>query len=221
MPGCVFLNFSFLLFATPTNQSLGCDIIYGGLWTKLQTLSTTTVIVIAVVIVLLLAVAFFLRRRRSRNLRKHFGPEYKRAVDQFGDQRKAEEELAAREERVRKFEIHRLEPGEQARFAEAWDAAKARFVDEPSQAVRDAEGLVKDVMAARGYPVGDFEQRAADVSVDHPNVVKNYRAAHEIAARNNSGNATTEDLRQALVYYRSLFEELLEPAETTTPKRAA
>ena len=189
----------------------------------MQGLSTTTVIFIAIVVLLLLAVAlfFFWRRRRSRNLRKHFGPEYKRAVEKYGDQRKAEEELAAREERVRKFEIRRLEPGDQARFSEAWDSTQARFVDEPSKAVREAEGLVKDVMAARGYPMGDFEQRAADVSVDHPNVVKNYRAAHDIAARNNSGDATTEDLRQALVHYRSLFEELLEPTETTKPKRAA
>ena len=187
-------------------------------------MNTTTIIILAVVVVLIaIAVAafFYFRRRRSENLRKQFGPEYRHAVDQYGDQRKAEADLAAREKRVRKLEIRALDPAEQSRFAEAWQKTQARFVDEPSQAVRDADGLVKEVMQARGYPVGDFEQRAADVSVDHPNVVINYRAAHDIAARNNSGNATTEDLRQALVHYRSLFEELLEPTETATRKEAA
>src|SRR5206468_11604706 len=125
-----------------------------------------------------------------------------------------EAELAAREKRVRKLEIRGLEPGEQSRFAEAWQKTQARFVDEPSQAVRDADGLVKEVMQARGYPVGDFDQRAADVSVDHPNVVTHYRAAHDIVSRNNQGQATTEDLRQAMIHYRSLFEELLETTET-------
>src|SRR5205085_7778008 len=145
----------------------------------------------------------------------------KRAVNQYGDQRKAEAELAAREKRVRKLEIRALASEEQRRFAGAWQKTQARFVDEPSQAVRDADGLVKEVMQARGYPVGDFEQRVSDVSVDHPNVVTNYRAAHDIAARNDSGNATTEDLRQALMHYRSLFEELLETAQPTTPKEVA
>ena len=188
-------------------------------------MSTTTAIVliiIAIVIVILTIGLFLLwQRRRTEKLRDQFGPEYKRAVDRYGDQRKAEAELTAREKRVRKLEIRALEPAEQSRFAEAWKKTQARFVDQPSQAVRDADGLVKDLMQARGYPVGDFDQRAADVSVDHPNVVTNYRAAHDIAARNNSGNATTEDLRQALVHYRSLFEELLEPTETATRKEAA
>jgi hypothetical protein len=182
--------------------------------------STTALIILAVVIVLVaIGLFFFWQRRRTQNLQEQFGPEYKRAVDQYGDQRKAEAELAAREKRVRKLEIRALEPAEQSRFGEAWKKTQARFVDQPSQAVRDADGLVKDLMQARGYPVGDFEQRAADVSVDHPNVVTNYRAAHEIAARNHSGKATTEDLRQALVHYRALFEELL--AQPTTHKEAA
>jgi hypothetical protein len=184
--------------------------------------STTALIILGVVVVLVaIGLFFFWQRRRTESLREQFGPEYKRAVDQYGDQRKAEAELAAREKRVRKLEIRALGPSEHSRFAEAWQKTQARFVDEPSEAVRDADGLVKEVMHARGYPVGDFEQRAADVSVDHPNVVVNYRAAHDIAARNKSGNATTEDLRQALVHYRSLFEELLEPIETATRKEAA
>ena len=185
-------------------------------------MSTTALIIIAIVIVLVaIGLFFFWRRRRTENLREQFGPEYKRAVDQYGDQRKAEAELAAREKRVRKLEIRPLRPEEHSRFAEAWQKTQARFVDEPSQAVRDADALVKEVMQARGYPVGDFEQRAADVSVDHPNVVLNYRGAHDIVARNNSGNATTEDLRQAVVHYRSLFEELLEPTQNATRKEAA
>ena len=185
-------------------------------------MSTTALIILAVAVVLVaIGLFFFWQRRRTQNLQQQFGPEYKRAVDQYGDQRKAEAELVAREKRVRKLEIRALAPAEQSRFTEAWQTTQARFVDEPSQAVRDADRLVKEVMQARGYPVADFEQRAADVSVDHPNVVINYRAAHDIAARNNSGNATTEDLRQALVHYRSLFEELLEPTETATRKEAA
>ena len=185
-------------------------------------MSTTALIILAVVIVLVaIGLFFFWQRRRTQNLQEQFGPEYKRAVDQYGDQRKAEAELAAREKRVSKLEIRVLAPADQSRFAEAWKKTQARFVDEPSQAVRDADGLVKEVMQARGYPVGDFDQRVSDVSVDHPNVVTNYRAAHDIAARNDSGNATTEDLRQALVHYRSLFEELLEPTETVTREEAA
>ena len=119
------------------------------------------------------------------------------------------------------MEIRALAPEERNRFAEAWKRTQARFVDEPSRAVGEADGLVKEVMQTRGYPMGDFEQRAADVSVDHPNVVTDYRAAHDIAARNKSGKATTEDLRQAMVHYRSLFEELLETAEPATRKEAA
>jgi hypothetical protein len=111
-------------------------------------------------------------------------------------------------------------PEEQARFTHAWSKTQTRFVDEPSRAVREADGMVKEVMQARGYPVGDFEQRAADISVDHPNVVANYRAARDIAQRNNSGKATTEDLRQAMVHYRSLFEELLDTQTPTTRKEA-
>jgi Sec-independent protein translocase protein TatA len=164
-------------------------------------------IVIAVVVLLLLG------RRRSAALRQKFGSEYRRAVGEFGDERKAEAELVAREKRVRGLNIRPLTPEEQERFAEAWKRAQARFVDEPSQAAADADILVKELMQTRGYPVGDFEQRAADISVDHSEVVSNYRAAREIALRNNAGKATTEDIRQAMVHYRSLFEELLETTE--------
>ncbi|MBV9010317.1 MAG: hypothetical protein JO354_14310 [Verrucomicrobia bacterium] len=172
---------------------------------------STTAILLLVLIVVVIAVGvfLFLQRRRSDALRQKFGPEYQRAVGQFGDERKAEAELAAREKRVRGLNIRALTSEEHDRFTQAWKQAQARFVDEPSQAAGEADTLVKELMQTRGYPIGDFEQRAADISVDHPNVVNNYRAARDIALRNNAGKATTEDIRQAMVYYRSLFEELL------------
>jgi hypothetical protein len=178
----------------------------------------TTAILLLVLIIVVIAVGalLFVQRRRSAALQQKFGPEYQRTIGQFGDERKAEAELAAREKRVRSLDIRALTPEEQTRFADAWKRAQARFVDEPSQAAADADNLVKDLMQTRGYPVGDFEQRAADVSVDHPEVVSNYRAAREIAVRNSAGKATTEDIRQAMVHYRSLFEELLQTAEPAT-----
>jgi FtsZ-interacting cell division protein ZipA len=182
-------------------------------------LNTATIIILAIVVVLIAVAAFFyFRQRRSANLRKQFGPEYKRAVEQYGDQRKAEAELAEREKRVRKLDIRGLTRDEQNRFSDNWKKTQAHFVDAPSPAVSEADGLVKELMLARRYPVGEFEQRAADISVDHPEVVNNYRSAHEIAERNKSGKATTEDLRQAMVHYRSLFEELLE-TEAAEPSR--
>src|SRR5213082_3491604 len=183
-------------------------------------MNTTAFIILAVVVAGIAVGAFlFVRRRRSENLRKQFGPEYKRAVDQYGDQRKAEAALAEREKRVRKLEIRGLTADEQNKFSDNWKKAQAHFVDAPSPAVSEADGLVKELMLARRYPIGEFEQRAADVSVDHPDVVYNYRNAHEIAERNKSGKATTEDLRQAMVHYRSLFEELLETSTTTAQPR--
>lgn len=175
----------------------------------------TTAILLLVLILVVIAVGavLFWQRRRSLALQQRFGPEYQRTVGKLGNERKAEAELAAREKRVRSFKIRSLTPQEQIRFAGAWKKAQARFVDEPSQAAAEADILVKELMQVRGYPMGNFEQRAADISVDHPNVVSNYRAAREIAVRNNAGKATTEDIRRAMVHYRSLFEELLETAE--------
>src|SRR2546429_7682469 len=178
--------------------------------------NTTTIIIFAgvlAVILIALGLIALLWRHRSRRLKQQFGPEYEHATRKYGDARKAEAELAAREKRVRKLEIRPLTQEEQSRFAEVWRKTQARFVDEPSKAVGEADGLIKEVMQTRGYPVGDFDQRAADVSVDHPKVVTNYRAGREIAARNKSGEATTEDLRRAMVLYRSLFEELMEGEE--------
>jgi len=159
------------------------------------------------------AVAFtlflFFKKRRTQRLRQQFGPEYERTLKTAGDQRRAEAELAHRQKRVESLKLHELRPEERQSFADGWHATQARFVDEPSAAVQEADDLVKQVMQARGYPMGDFEQRAADISVDHPKVVQNYRAARDIALRNRKGEATTEDLRQAFVYYRQLFEDLL------------
>jgi hypothetical protein len=168
---------------------------------------------ILVVVVLAAGAAaawFWLRRHRTMSLRSRFGPEYDRALETAGDVRKAEAELEARQRRVARLPIRALSPEDQARFQSAWRDAQALFVDDPGRAVADAHRVVKDVLVARGYPVSDFEQRAADLSVDYPRVVPNYRAACEIAKRCAAGQASTEDLRQAFVYYRELFGELLE-----------
>lgn len=175
--------------------------------------TTALLLLVLIVAVVAVGVILFVQRRRSDALRQRFGPEYQHTVKKFGDERKAEAELAAREKRVRKLSLRELSPEQRTRFTEAWRQAQARFVDEPAEAAGDADVLVKELMQARGYPVGDFEQRAADVSVDHPQVVSNYRAAREIALRNSEGKATTEDIRQAMVHYRALFDELLQTKE--------
>ena len=175
------------------------------------------IIIIAVVAVVVLAAiaATFGRRRRSDHLQERFGPEYERSVADRGDQRAAERELADRERKREKLDIVPLSADARSRYAESWRTVQARFVDDPSGAVVEADRLVTDVMRERGYPIDDFDQRAADISVDHPDVVENYRAAHEIYLTQEKGEAGTEDLRQAFVHYRALFEELLE-----TPDRA-
>lgn len=171
-------------------------------------------VVLAVVIVAAFAVLagvwFALRRKRSRDLRERFGPEYERVVRSADDRRHAEERLVERERRVEKLSLRPLSREERNRFSQRWRVVQARFVDDPSSAVEDGDRLIQEAMKARGYPVGDFERRAADLSVDHALVVQNYREARDIAERNRRGEASTEDLRRALVHQRSLFEELLE-----------
>lgn len=157
---------------------------------------------------------FFLRRRSSTKLKKRFGPEYENVVTQTGDRTVAEEELRRREHRVEKFHIKPLPEEARARYADEWRAVQSEFVDRPDMAVASADDLVERVMEVRGYPMADFEQRAADVSVDHPSVVENYRAGHALAVRAQRGTATTEDLRQAMVHYRALFEDLVEQRVT-------
>ena len=177
-------------------------------------MSSLTMVLIVVVVALLAVVAWLLvMRQRSQHLRTRFGPEYTRTVSELGDRSKAERDLERREKRVQKFSIRPLPADARDRFSEAWRQDQARFVDDPKGAVMEADRLVQDVMKARGYPVSDFEQRADDLSVDHPHLVDNYRAAREIVVRHQRGQASTEDLRQALVHYRSLFDELLEVQE--------
>jgi hypothetical protein len=166
------------------------------------------VVIIAVVIVALLAVVVA-RRRRSEGLQKRFGPEYLRTVARADDRRAAEAQLVEREQRHRQLDIVELEPDARARYLEAWRAAQGRFVDDPATASREADTLVTEVLRDRGYPVEDFQQQADDISVEHPDVAENYRAAHVLALANDQGLASTEDLRQAFVHYRSLCAELL------------
>lgn len=163
-----------------------------------------------IVLIALVGIALIIiGQRRTRELREKFGPEYDHAVKSIRDRNKAEAELHKREERVQKLNIRPLTAADRTRFEQSWLAAQSRFVDDPRGAIGEADRLVGDVMRIRGYPVADFDQRAADVSVDHPNVVSEYRAAHEIAQRDVLGRATTEDLRTAIVHYRALFQDLL------------
>src|SRR5262249_8400483 len=152
----------------------------------------------------------YMQRRRSQQMRAHYGDEYFAAVDELGDRRGAEAELERREKRVESFDIRSLTPAERDAYVEHWRKIQADFVDEPGTAIARADDLVGDVMHARGYPVSDFAQRAADLSVDHPRLVANYRIAHAVALRHADGQAGTEDLRQAMIHDRDLFAELLE-----------
>jgi hypothetical protein len=150
------------------------------------------------------------RRSTTADLRQKFGPEYDRAVLAHGSERKAEANLTEREKRVEKLKIRDLDPIEHERFSRQWKSVQSHFVDSPKGAVAEADDLVSSVMKARGYPISDFDQRSADISVDHPRLVENYRSAHDIALRVGKDEATTEDLRTAMVHYRSLFEELVQ-----------
>jgi len=173
-------------------------------------------IIIAIVVIILVvaaAVWMLVRKQRTEHLREHFGPEYDRAVRERGDHGAAEAALAARERRVEDMNLRPLAPDDRERFSASWRQIQAQFVDDPSGAVGEADRLIREAMQARGYPAGDFDTRAADLSVTYPRVVENYRAARAIAQRNERGEATTEDLRQAMVYDRALFEELLKTNE--------
>ena len=150
------------------------------------------------------------RRNESQGLVDRFGPEYSRAVDELGSRPKAEAELRARQKRVAKLDIVALSPAEAERFTREWLAIQGRFVDNPNGVLKDADRLVRELMQKRGYPMGDFERRAADISVDHPNVVEHYRAAQAITTLERAGDADTEALRKAVVHYRALFDDLLE-----------
>jgi hypothetical protein len=186
-------------------------------------LTTPQIIAIVVIgLIVLAAIIIAVKRSRSARLRRKFGEaEYDRTVAIRGNRDKAEDLLEERTERVRSFHLRELSVADRARFQEAWASVQARFVDGPAGAVTEADQLVGDLMATRGYPVSDFETRAADISVDHPLVVQNYRAGHDIAVHHLKGEATTEDLRRAMIHYRALFEDLVgepkAPPATSSP----
>jgi hypothetical protein len=172
------------------------------------------VIVVAALIVLALGAWLVMARQRRERLRGRFGPEYDRAVSEHGSRRGAEAELARREQQRERLDIVPLAPDARERYSESWREIQTGFVDEPEQALTKADRLVTEVMRERGYPMDEFDQRVADLSVDHADVVEHYRAAHTIQLASEAGDASTEDLRQAVVHYRALFEELLETRES-------
>ena len=175
-------------------------------------MSTPVIIIVVVLVVVIVGVILglvFSSRKRSDQLQEKFGPEYDRAVQTMGGEKKAQTELNERQKHVEALDVGPLSVSEHDRYLAEWTAVQSKFVDEPGQAIVDADRLIMEVMQIRGYPVSDFEQRAADISVNYPALVSNYRGAREIANKNKLGQANTEELRQAMIYYRSLFEELL------------
>jgi hypothetical protein len=189
----------------------------------MNTIPTNTVIAAVLLIALVIgAVAWLvMQKQRTLKLKQRFGPEYDQTVSEFGNRVKAEAELTSREKRVAGLSVVPLTPADAVRFTQAWSTLQGRFIDNPKGVLLDADLLVRDLMAKRGYPMGDFEHRAADISVDHPDVVAAYRAAQEIAARNERGEADTEELRKAVVHYRTLFDELLGVAADKAPSARA
>jgi hypothetical protein len=192
---------------------------------KEDLMAALIIIIVIVVVVVVALVAVGARKRRTAMLRDHFGPEYDRAVENSDDQRAAEAGLRERERQRAQFEVRPLPEGDRLRFAGEWRDLQERFVDQPAEAAAGADVLVTRVMEARGYPMTDFAAQADLVSVDHPATVEDYRFAHAVQQRSGTGQASTEDLREALLRYRSLFEELLRPegygAAGATQARAA
>jgi hypothetical protein len=179
--------------------------------------NTLAIVLAAVAVVIVVGAILYGQQRRSKRLRDRYGAEYRAAVDETGDKRKAETELRRREKRVDAFELRPLSAAEATRFSDNWRAIQAEFVDDPGRAIGDADALLGEAMKARGYPVADFEQRADDLSVSHPQLVSNYRIAHDVADRHAAGQAGTEDLRRALIHYRALFDEVVHPGVERLP----
>jgi hypothetical protein len=175
----------------------------------------TEMLIVGLVVLALIVIALVLyqRKSRSQDLQRNFGPEYSRTVETMGNRDKAEAELLARRKRVEQLDIVPLSPADAQRFSQSWRSLQARFVDNPHGVLAEADTLVRELMQKRGYPVGDFERRAADISVHHPGVVEHYRAAHEVTERDRRGEVDTEGMRQAVIHYRALFAELLEVDE--------
>lgn len=177
-------------------------------------MDTNTIIVLAIFAVIFLLIGgalgvVFMRRQRTKRLKDRFGPEYDHALKETGDKGKVEDELEARVDHVKSLDIKQLSREQRERFIAEWKSKQAKFVDQPMDAIRDANQLVKDVMRAKGYPVDDFEQRVADISVDYPDLVTNYRGMRDIVNKSEHEEVDTEELRQAMVHCRALFEELL------------
>jgi hypothetical protein len=190
----------------------------------MNTIHVNWILAAAVLLIALVPLAAWLvarSKKQSLRLKERFGPEYERAVAEHGGRAKAESELRSREKRVEHLDIVPLAPADAARFAQSWNSLQSRFVDDPKKVVAQADQLVRELMLKRGYPMGDFERRAADISVDHPAVVENYRAAQAIAVRDQRGEADTEELRKSVVHFRTLFDDLLEVRESAQEGLAA
>jgi hypothetical protein len=183
--------------------------------------STEAIVVAVVAVVLVVALVWWTTKlRRRRQLRGRFGDEYEIVLEEHGSRRKADRELAARQERHERLDIRPLDPQVRVRYSERWRATQARFVDDPPAAFEEADRLVRDVMVERGYPVGDVDREMADLSVDHSDVLSHYRAAHDVAEEVAAGRTTTEDLRRGMVHYRALFAALLaDHADASTTRR--
>ena len=194
-------------------------------------MNATTMVIIAffaaaIIVAIAIGIWLFTKNRRTKELRSKFGPEYNRMARSEGDAARAEHLLQERQKRVKKLDITPLTDHQRHDFADKWEHAQARFVDDPAAAVADADVLVKEVMNIRGYPVAEFEQRVADVSVDHPAVVQNYRLAHGIAIRHEREDVGIEKLREAMIHYRALFADLLhdgglQPVRQVMPEEKA
>jgi hypothetical protein len=194
---------------------------YQRLLRELSDMTNAQVVLLIVVIAAVAAtVLIIVDVQRSRRLRARFGPEYQRAVRESGTTMRGEDRLAKLEKRVERFNVHPLAPLQQGRFVDEWRVIQARFVDDPKGALAEGDRLLGEIMAARGYSVTDFEQKSADLSVNHPYVVENYRAGHDIALRDSQGDATTEDLRQAMIHYRKLFDDLVGEPEVARSQTA-
>jgi len=185
--------------------------------------TTALIIIFSVILIGVAGIAtlILLGKRKTKRLRTRFGSEYSRAVQESGGRRQGEAGLQEREKRVEGFAIRPLAPTDRERYIASWHKVQAQFVDDPKSSVTEADRLLGEVMSTRGYSASDFEQRSADISVNHPMVVENYRAAHEIAVRHARGEASTEDLRQAMIHYRSLFDELVGEPEMARAKAAS
>lgn len=191
---------------------------------NLHLMDTNLIVLGALAIVIIALLGWlYLRKRKSTTagLRKKFGSEYDRAVLMHGSERKAEAKLEDRAKRVDSLNLRDLDPMEHQRFSKRWESVQTRFIDSPKGAVTEADDLVSSLMKTRGYPISNFDQRAADISVDHSRVVENYRSAHEIALRVGKDEATTEELRTAMIHYRSLFEELVQLPASVGRKEVA